>query len=165
VTLTGLEPATSPVPRRTRTLYPPLSYSVVTIFMAVCGGAAAEDRINPATTEQGDARARRFPPPWSMWCSRNATLTRCQLRPFTGHRISQISAMKYEHRAYGGQNARKDKPTTQRRNRCCIFGRLSHRRRNSRNRYFDSSQTRTIANVTVACGTPALGASSDCGSK
>ena len=43
VTLTGLEPATSPVPRRTRTLYPPLSYSVVTIFMIVCGRAEAEE--------------------------------------------------------------------------------------------------------------------------
>jgi hypothetical protein len=41
VTLEGLEPATSPAPRRTRTLYPPLSYSVVTIFMTVCGGARA----------------------------------------------------------------------------------------------------------------------------
>jgi len=41
VTLAGLEPATSPVPRRTRTLYPPLSYSVVTIFMMVYGGARA----------------------------------------------------------------------------------------------------------------------------
>ena len=46
VTLAGLEPATSPVPRRTRTLYPPLSYNVVTIFMTVYGGA----------------RARRYPP-------------------------------------------------------------------------------------------------------
>jgi hypothetical protein len=41
VTLTGLEPATSPVPRRTRTLYPPLSYSVVMIFMTVYGGPRA----------------------------------------------------------------------------------------------------------------------------
>ena len=41
VTLAGLEPATSPAPV-TRTLYPPLSYSVVTIFMTVCGGAGAE---------------------------------------------------------------------------------------------------------------------------
>jgi hypothetical protein len=41
VTLAGLEPATSPAPRRTRTLYPPLSYSVVTIFITVYGGAKA----------------------------------------------------------------------------------------------------------------------------
>ena len=44
VTLAGLEPATSPAPRRTRTLYPPLSYSVVTIFITVYGGAKASPR-------------------------------------------------------------------------------------------------------------------------
>jgi hypothetical protein len=45
VTLAGLEPATSPVPCRTRTLYPPLSYSVVTIFMTIRGGAGAEEYL------------------------------------------------------------------------------------------------------------------------
>jgi hypothetical protein len=34
-----------PRPRRTRTLYPPLSYSVVTIFMIVCGGAEAQEYL------------------------------------------------------------------------------------------------------------------------
>jgi len=38
----------------------------------------------------------------------------------------------------------------------CICGSLSHRRRNRRNRYFDSSQARIIATVIVACGTSAL---------
>jgi len=32
-----------------------LSYSVVTIFMTVCGGAGAEGKDQPPTTEQGDA--------------------------------------------------------------------------------------------------------------
>src|SRR6516164_7152861 len=34
-----------PRPRRTRTLYPPLSYSVVTIFMIVCGGAEGQEYL------------------------------------------------------------------------------------------------------------------------
>jgi hypothetical protein len=41
VTLAGLEPATSPAPVNKDALSP-LSYSVVTIFMTVCGGAGAE---------------------------------------------------------------------------------------------------------------------------
>ena len=45
VTLAGLEPATSPAPARTRTLYPPLSYSAVIILMTVCGGARADTRL------------------------------------------------------------------------------------------------------------------------
>jgi hypothetical protein len=40
VTLAGLEPATSPAPVNKDALSP-LSYSVVTIFMTVCGGAGA----------------------------------------------------------------------------------------------------------------------------
>ena len=40
VTLAGLEPATSPPPENKDALSP-LSYSVVTIFTAVCGGAGA----------------------------------------------------------------------------------------------------------------------------
>ena len=56
VTLAGLEPATSPAPV-TRTLYPPLSYSVVTIFMTVCGGAGAEGQgQSPPRPSKGDAR-------------------------------------------------------------------------------------------------------------
>ena len=47
VTLAGLEPATSP-PRRTRTLCPHLSYSVVTIFITVCG----RRRTNSSTRQQ-----------------------------------------------------------------------------------------------------------------
>jgi hypothetical protein len=43
VTLAGLEPATSPAPVNKDALSP-LSYSVVTIFMTVCGGAGAWDR-------------------------------------------------------------------------------------------------------------------------
>jgi hypothetical protein len=50
VTLAGLEPATSPAPENKDALSP-LSYSVVTIFMTVCGGA----------------RASRFPPPWTTF--------------------------------------------------------------------------------------------------
>ena len=40
VTLAGLEPATSPAPENKDALSP-LSYSAVTIFMTVCGGARA----------------------------------------------------------------------------------------------------------------------------
>ena len=40
VTLAGLEPATSPAPVNKDALSP-LSYSVVTIFTTVCGGAGA----------------------------------------------------------------------------------------------------------------------------
>jgi hypothetical protein len=40
VTLAGLEPASSPAPENKDALSP-LSYSVVTIFMTVCGGARA----------------------------------------------------------------------------------------------------------------------------
>ncbi len=40
----GLLSRLSLYPRRTRTLYPPLSYSVVTIFMTVCGTARADTR-------------------------------------------------------------------------------------------------------------------------
>jgi hypothetical protein len=40
VTLAGLEPATSPAPENNDALSP-LSYSVVTIFITVCGGARA----------------------------------------------------------------------------------------------------------------------------
>src|SRR5215467_2081900 len=54
VTLAGLEPATSPAPQNKDALSP-LSYSVVTIFMTVCGGAGAEGKDQPPTTEQGDA--------------------------------------------------------------------------------------------------------------
>ena len=47
VTLAGLEPATSPtLPENKDALSPlALSYSVVTIFMTVCGGAGASDRF------------------------------------------------------------------------------------------------------------------------
>ena len=41
VTLAGLEPATFPSPGNKDALSP-LSYSVVTIFMSVCGDAGAE---------------------------------------------------------------------------------------------------------------------------
>ena len=41
VTLAGLEPATSPPPENKDALSP-LSYSVVTIFITVCGDAGAE---------------------------------------------------------------------------------------------------------------------------
>jgi hypothetical protein len=41
VTLAGLETATSPAPENKDALSP-LSYSVVTIFATVCGGAGAE---------------------------------------------------------------------------------------------------------------------------
>ena len=41
VTLAGLEPATSPIPGEQGRSIPPLSYSVVTIFMIVCGNAEA----------------------------------------------------------------------------------------------------------------------------
>ena len=41
VTLAGLEPATSPPPENKDALSP-LSYSVVTIFITVCGGAGAQ---------------------------------------------------------------------------------------------------------------------------
>jgi hypothetical protein len=44
VTLAGLEPATSPAPARTRTLYCPLSYSAFIMLMTVCGGARADNR-------------------------------------------------------------------------------------------------------------------------
>jgi hypothetical protein len=50
VTLAGLEPATSPVPPENKDALSPLSYSVVMIFMTVCGGAAAGDRTSPSTT-------------------------------------------------------------------------------------------------------------------
>ena len=40
VTLAGLEPATPPP--ENKDALSPLSYSVVTIFMTVCGGAGAE---------------------------------------------------------------------------------------------------------------------------
>ena len=54
VTPAGLEPATSPAPQNKDALSP-LSYSVVTIFMTVCGGAGAEGKgLAPTTTEQGD---------------------------------------------------------------------------------------------------------------
>ena len=55
VTLAGLEPATSPAPGENKDALSPLSYSVVTIFMTVCGGAGAEGKDQPPTTEQGDA--------------------------------------------------------------------------------------------------------------
>ena len=42
VTLAGLEPATSPAPGENKDALSPLSYSVVMIVMAVCGGARAE---------------------------------------------------------------------------------------------------------------------------
>ena len=45
VTLAGLEPATSPAPGEQGRSIPPLSYSVVTIFMTVCGGAGAEEYL------------------------------------------------------------------------------------------------------------------------
>ena len=41
VTLAGLEPATSPAPGEQGRSIPPLSYSVVTIFITVYGGAKA----------------------------------------------------------------------------------------------------------------------------
>jgi hypothetical protein len=41
VTLAGLEPAISPAPGENKDALSPLSYSVVTIFMTVCGGAGA----------------------------------------------------------------------------------------------------------------------------
>ena len=44
VTLAGLEPATSPAPVYKDALSP-LSYSVVTIFMTVCGGAEAQEYL------------------------------------------------------------------------------------------------------------------------
>jgi len=57
---------------------------------------------------------------------------------------------------WGDGNARDDKPTKQARNRCRIFGSLSGRHRNCRNRYIDSSKTRTNSAVTVVRGAPAL---------
>ena len=44
MTLAGLEPATSPAPENKDALSP-LSYSVVTIFMAVRGGTGAEEYL------------------------------------------------------------------------------------------------------------------------
>ena len=44
VTLAGLEPATSPAPVNKDALSP-LSYSVVTIFVTVCGGAEAQEYL------------------------------------------------------------------------------------------------------------------------
>ncbi len=49
VTLAGFEPATSPAPENKDALSP-LSYSVVTIFMTFCGGAAAAGDRTPAST-------------------------------------------------------------------------------------------------------------------
>jgi hypothetical protein len=77
-------------------------------------------------------------------------------------RISQISAMEPQHRAFwvmGDRRARDDKPTAQT-TRCCIFGGLSHHHRKCRNRYIDSSKTGTDPAVTVARGAPALNRSS-----
>jgi hypothetical protein len=45
VTLAGLEPATSPRPGK-QGRFSPLSYSVVTIFMIVCGGTWAYVRVS-----------------------------------------------------------------------------------------------------------------------
>jgi hypothetical protein len=44
VTLAGLEPATSPAPSENKDALSPLSYSVVTIFVSVCGGAGADGK-------------------------------------------------------------------------------------------------------------------------
>ena len=52
VTLAGLEPATSPAPGENKDAHPPLSYSVVTILMTVCGGARAD---NPARRPKSSA--------------------------------------------------------------------------------------------------------------
>src|SRR6516225_8452719 len=63
VTLAGLEPATSPAPVNKDALSP-LSYSVVTIFTTVCGGAGAEDRamaLGVGATEK--APCEKLPPP------------------------------------------------------------------------------------------------------
>jgi hypothetical protein len=49
-----------------------------------------------------------------------------------------------------------DKATAK--NRSCVFGSLFHCHRNRRNRYIDSSKTRTNPAVTVVRGAPALAA-------
>jgi len=74
-------------------------------------------------------------------------------------RLSRISAMEPQHRALrvlGDKRARDVKATAQTKNRCCVFGDLSYRHCNRRNRYIDSSKTRTNTTVTVARGAPAL---------
>ena len=104
---------------------------------------------------------RRFPRPWSgevVWLKRNAY----RMSPagqFTGTasaRFQPLSVSTVRSGAMGDKRARDDKATAQTTNRCYLFRSLSHRRRNRRNRYFDSSQARIIATVTVACGTSAL---------
>ena len=89
---------------------------------------------------------------------------RNQLNRFTGGRISRISAIEPQHRAFpamGDKRARNDKATAQTRNRCHIFGGLSHRRRSRRNGNIDSSQTRTDPAVTMVRGAPTLAAAAD----
>ena len=62
-------------------------------------------------------------------------------------------------RVMGDKHARDDKATAQTTNRCRILGNLSHRHRSRRNRYNDSSKTRTNPAATVVRGASALAAS------
>ena len=98
----------------------------------------------------------------AVWACRVAERQRsrevCFKRIHRG-RSSRISAMEPQHRALrvlGDKRARDVKATAQTKNRCCVFGDLSYRHCNRRNRYIDSSKTRTNTTVTVARGAPAL---------
>jgi hypothetical protein len=59
VTLTGLEPATSPAPGENKDAPSPLSYSAIIILTTVCGGARA-DQVERICLMQWRARFARY---------------------------------------------------------------------------------------------------------
>jgi hypothetical protein len=76
-------------------------------------------------------------------------------RPFEAIFSHEVQAL-FVTPLVGGRCARDDKTTTQTTNRRCIFGGLSRRHRNRRNRYNVSSKARINSAVTLAGGAPAL---------